>query len=147
MTVFGYIRTSRSPEDAAEQRRQIRWYACAVGVPPGQIRFLVDRCSCDVPFAGRPGGGELLSSVKPGDRVITRRLINFASCPREIVDILRDWNSRGIILDIVEADGGPISTADPVQASAAVQAFEAAARFQEMQDESHHNNGATVDGC
>lgn len=111
MATYGYRRVSTEGQEdgtsLATQAEKIAAMAILAGLPAPSL--ITDVCSGSVPLDRRPGGGDMIARLVPGDSVICYKLDR---CFRDATDALTraDWfKSQGINLYLIDMGAEPVT--------------------------------------
>lgn len=109
MPVFGYCRVSTTEQangglSLETQRQQITGYAMMKGWSVAEF-FVEAGVSGSVPLAGRPEGQRLLTSLQPGDIVITAKLDRAFRSAADALGTLEQMKEDKIALHMIDPGG------------------------------------------
>ena len=109
MAVYGYARVSTGRqasegESLDVQQRQIEGYAMMIGLSLDGM-FVERGVSGSKPLGDRPEGATLLSTLKPGDIVITAKLDRMFRSSLNALDVLAQLKARSISLHMIDLGG------------------------------------------
>jgi putative DNA-invertase from lambdoid prophage Rac len=109
MKVFGYVRVSTAEQangglSLDTQQQQITGYAMMKGWQVAEF-FVEAGVSGSVPLAGRPEGQRLLTTLRPGDTVITAKLDRAFRSAADALVTLEDLKKEKVGLHIIDLGG------------------------------------------
>lgn len=109
MAVYGYTRvsTSRQAEEGESldvQQRTIAGYALMLGLTVDRM-FVERGVSGSVPLSDRGEGTALLTTLKPGDVVITPKLDRMFRSALDALDVLAKLKARSVSLHMIDLGG------------------------------------------
>ena len=92
MTIYGYARVSTLGQDLSEQTQKL--------LKKGAEKVFSDKFSGKT--AERPSLNELRKSAKKNDRVLITKLDRLARNAKDGLDIIDDFNKKGIAVEVLE---------------------------------------------
>jgi putative DNA-invertase from lambdoid prophage Rac len=109
MQVFGYVRVSTAEQANSglsldTQRRQIEGWAAVKGWDVAAV-FVEAGVSGSVPLADRPEGQRLLTTLRPGDVVITAKLDRMFRSAADALGTLEEIKDQGVALHMIDLGG------------------------------------------
>ena len=109
MAVYGYARVSTKAqaedgESLEVQERTMRGYALMHGLSVDRV-FIERGVSGSTPLTERPQGAALLSSLRPGDTVLTARLDRMFRSALDALEVLGTLKSSGVSLHMIDLGG------------------------------------------
>lgn len=109
VAVYGYTRvsTSRQAEEGESldvQQRTIAGYALMLGLTVDRM-FVERGVSGSVPLSDRAEGTALLTTLKPGDVVITPKLDRMFRSALDALDVLAKLKARSVSLHMIDLGG------------------------------------------
>jgi putative DNA-invertase from lambdoid prophage Rac len=109
MQVFGYVRVSTAEQannglSLDTQQRQIEGWAAVKGWDVAAV-FVEAGVSGSVPLADRPEGQRLLTTLRPGDVVITAKLDRMFRSAADALGTLEEIKDQGVALHMIDLGG------------------------------------------
>lgn len=103
-TTYGYARVSTGGQNLATQKEQLKGY--------GIDKLITDKATGV--NTERKGLTELLDTVTAGDTVVTTRIDRLARSTRDLLDMITQFESKGVGLVILNVQGTTLDTTTPM---------------------------------